>query len=398
MDSSHGPSFVQMLAESIDSLRLLGRRSVLALLGIAIGSAAIVALLNIGHSAAEEMMRMFKGMGTDILVVNFPAKPGDRPLPATLDTSAVRRNVPALTYVAPISLNGMTVRHAGRTANTTVVGTTSGLRSIIGLRLASGRFLSDFDHKSTFAVIGAQIAHDLEANGQPIKVGDRLQMGNYVFEVIGIAQSLQANSLIPIDVNQSIIIPIEGLRRVHPLPAISGIVAKALPLANLAATADILHRYLAGLFVGREVNVQIPQQLLDGLKRQSDTFSYLLAGLGGISLLVGGVGVMNVMLMNVAERRREIGLRMALGARPRDIRMLFLLEAANLALAGALLGAVFGLAAAYAFTRFSGWTFSLAPLALPLGIGSSLIIALFFGLYPAMAAAQLQPVQALRDA
>ena len=107
--------------------------------------------------------------------------------------------------------------------------------------------------------------------------------------------------------------------------------------------------------------------MLDGLKHQADTFSYLLAGLGGISLLVGGVGVMNVMLMNVAERRREIGVRLALGARPRDIRALFLLEAGALSIAGALLGALLGLLSAYAFSRYSGWTFSLAPTPCPLG-------------------------------
>ncbi|MCL6483471.1 MAG: FtsX-like permease family protein, partial [Janthinobacterium lividum] len=128
-----------------------------------------------------------------------------------------------------------------------------------------------------------------------------------------------------------------------------------------------------------------------------NTFSYLLAGLGGISLLVGGVGVMNVMLMNVSERRREIGVRMALGARPRDIRNLFLLETATLSVAGALLGALLGLIVSYSFTRISGWKFTLVPESLLLGCGSSLLIGLFFGLYPAISAARLQPVQALRD-
>ncbi len=106
---------------------------------------------------------------------------------------------------------------------------------------------------------------------------------------------------------------------------------------------------------------------------------------------------MNVMLMNVTERRREIGIRIALGAKSRDIRNLFLMEAATLSIAGSVLGACFGLTIAYFFTRFSGWSFDLDPLSLPLGIGSSLIIGLFFGLYPALSAARLQPVQALRD-
>ena len=152
----------------------------------------------------------------------------------------------------------------------------------------------------------------------------------------------------------SIMVPIDGLRRLHSSPEIGSILARADPAADLAVTAHDLQQYLQDRLGGRPVDVQIPRQLLDGLKHQADTFSYLLAGLGGISLLVGGVGVMNVMLMNVAERRREIGVRLALGARPRDIRALFLLEAGALSIAGALLGALLGLLSAYAFSRYSG--------------------------------------------
>lgn len=196
----------------------------------------------------------------------------------------------------------------------------------------------------------------------------------------------------------SIMVPIDGLRRLHSSPEVGSILARADPAADLAVTAHDLQQYLQDQLGGRPVDVQIPRQLLDGLKHQADTFSYLLAGLGGISLLVGGVGVMNVMLMNVAERRREIGVRLALGARPRDIRALFLLEAGALSIAGALLGALLGLLSAYAFSRYSGWTFSLAPYSLPLGVGSSLLIGVFFGIHPAVSAARLHPVEALRDA
>jgi putative ABC transport system permease protein len=187
------------------------------------------------------------------------------------------------------------------------------------------------------------------------------------------------------------------MRRLRPAPEIDSVIGRVSPTADLSATAEVLCDYLKGWANGREVEVHMPRNLLDGLKRQASTFTWLLAGLGGISLLVGGVGVMNVMLMNVAERRREIGIRMALGARPRDIRNLFLLEAGALSVVGAVLGGLLGVAAAWAFTQFSGWQFLFSPESLLPGCGSSLLIGLFFGLYPAIAAARLQPVQALRD-
>lgn len=397
-DVKYGPTPLQLVLESLESLHLLGRRSLLALLGIAVGSAAIIALLNIGHTAAEDIMRAFEKMGTDRLVVNFPIIQNARPLPATLDTDSLLGAIPELADAAPLSFYALSVRKDGLLTQATIVATTPSLASVINLRMAAGRFLSDFDTKSAFAVVGAKIAEELGTEGRPLNVGDRLQIGPYIFDVIGIARTRGSDALVPVTADQSIIIPINALRRLRPASEIGSIVAKAVPSADLSLAAQNLQDYLQNLFAGRPVDVQIPEQLLEGMKHQANTFSYLLAGLGGISLLVGGVGVMNVMLMNVAERRREIGVRLALGARARDIRDLFLLEAATLSVAGALVGALFGILGAYAFSRYSGWNFSLAPHALPLGIGSSLVIGLFFGIYPAISASRLQPVEALRDA
>ncbi|HHA0036899.1 TPA: ABC transporter permease [Yersinia enterocolitica] len=162
--------------------------------------------------------------------------------------------------------------------------------------------------------------------------------------------------------------------------------------------ASELQQYLAALLSDRDIATHIPQQLLAGMAQQSRMFAGLLAGLGGISLLVGGVGVMNVMLMNVSQRKREIGVRMSLGARASDIANLFLFESITLTLAGAAIGALCGTSAAWLFVYFSGWAaFSLSPLSLPLGIVSSVLTGLFFGIYPALTASRLQPAKALRD-
>lgn len=395
---SHGPSLYQLISESFRSLRLLGQRSLLALLGIVVGSASIIAMFNIGRNAANESIRVFNDLGTDTLVASFPYSPKNkRPLPLTLDIDALRQAVPDIMHVAPIAIHSDRVSFDGQIAEAVIVGTNASLAPIFGLKILRGRFLSDFDYRETFVVVGARVARDLGVKGTYLKVGDLLRIDNYLFQVIGIAQSLPASSLLPVAIDESVIMPIESLRRLRSSPEIGSVIGKVVATSELSNTAKALQNYLTKWLNGREVEVQIPQHLLDGLKRQASTFSYLLAGLGGISLLVGGVGVMNVMLMNISERRREIGVRMALGARPRDIRNLFLLEAGTLSVVGALLGALVGLVVAYGFTRFSGWQFTFFPESLLLGCGSSLLIGLFFGLYPAISAARMQPVQALRD-
>ncbi|MBA1263054.1 MULTISPECIES: ABC transporter permease [Pseudomonadaceae] len=392
------PFLVQTLIESLDSLRLLGRRSLLALLGIAVGCAAVIALLNIGHNAANESISTFKGLGTNTMIASFPTQPGsNHPAPATLDIQALSVALPMIEHIAPLTLQSTRITYKGRTTDATIAGTSVGLAAALGLRLEQGRFLSDFDRHTTYAVVGARVARDLGRSDAPLRLGDHLPIEGYLFEVIGIAASLAPTPFIPVAADESIFVPIEGMRRLQPAPEIGSIIVRTWDTPDLNAAADALKLYLDSRSHRRKAEVQVPQHLLDGLARQANTFAYLIAGLGGISLLVGGVGVMNVMLMNVAERRREIGIRMALGAKASDIRNLFLLEAATLSIAGALVGAIVGLAAAYAFVRISGWSFSLAPLSLPLGVCSSLMVGLFFGLHPALAAARLQPVQALRD-
>ena len=397
-ESMSAPSRAQMFAEAIDSLRLLGRRSVLALIGIVVGSASIIALLNIGRNAADDALHTFKGMGTDTLVASFPFSPERKQaLPATLDTQATRRALPQVSRLAALSQHSARISRAGAHADASLVGTSADLAGIMGLRLSSGRFISPFDQRATFVVVGSRVAEDLRVQGRPLQVNDVLQIDQYLFQVIGIAASQSHNSLLPVLMDESVLMSLDSMRRLRPSAEIGNVVAKVVAEADLSAVAQALETQLSQQLDGREVSVQIPQQLLEGLQRQADTFTWLLVGLGSISLVVGGVGVMNVMLMSVTERRREIGVRMALGARPHDIRTLFLLEAACLSIAGALLGALLGVASAYGFAWFSGWQFSLSPLSLPLGIGSSLLMGVFFGLYPAISASRLSPVKALRD-
>ncbi|UJR63548.1 ABC transporter permease [Dickeya zeae] len=398
---AYGPSLRQRLIEPLESLRMLGRRAVLALLGIAMGCGAVVALINVGHNAEAQAMSVFRNMGSDLLVANIQLPAGNqtrRYTPEILDIAALYQVIPDILGASALTMTSVEVRVQGRSFNTVVVGVNPALARVLDLQTAQGRFLSQYDARSTYAVFGAHIAAELLAKGISVTPGERVQLGDYLFQVVGILQPREQNPMVVVSVDDSILVPGESMRRLVPSPQINMLLARSHSSDTLERIAPQLHDWLLSALPGRQIEVQIPQQLLSGIAQQSRMFSWLLAGLGGISLLAGGVGVMNVMLMNVSERRREIGVRVALGARSRDIASLFLLEAIALAVVGALVGAVGGIGAAWLFVMVSDWaSFALSPLSLPLGIGSSVLTGLFFGLNPALSAARLQPVQALRD-
>ena len=387
-----------VLQELGASLRALGKRSVLALIGIAIGSSSVVAMINIGSNAAEEASMIFKGMGVTTLVAQLPESTRVGSVARlTLDTDQLRAWVPNLLNIAPTAQTGSSVTFKGRTQYTQLVGSTAELPGAMGLTLREGRFLSAFDQGDTYAVVGHRLAEDLGTAADPLRIGDRIRVDDYLFQVIGILRNQPDSLLIPVRANDSLFIPLAGMRRLNDSVHIRDVIIRVAAQQDISATAAALTDPLKRLSGAQDVDMMIPQQLMEGMTRQTRTFAYLLMALGGLSLIGGGTGVMNVMLMNVSSRRREIGVRMALGARRRDIRNLFMFEAITLTAVGALCGGLLGIACAFTYANVSDWTFFLAPLSLPLGVLSTLLVGVFFGLYPAMLASRLQPVEALRD-
>ncbi|QXH52421.1 ABC transporter permease [Pseudomonas fakonensis] len=386
----YGPGLQMRLGESVASLRQLGRRAWLAVLGIAVGCAAVVALLNVGHSAAMHAQQLFQGMGSELMVANLiPVEDSASRVAAVLDLQALPA---ALRGLAPMAMAVSDARSTSARQSVMVVGSTPALAGVLGLQVQQGRLLAARDADSTHVLLGAGLAQQLGA-----AAGGRLQLGRYLFEVVGVLAPQGYNPMVPVAVDDALLMPLPGLRRLSASAQPSVVLALAGDGAHVPEAARVLQVFLQGQLPAVTVEVLLAQQLLDGMARQARLFTGLLAGLGAIALLVGGVGVMNVMLMNVSERRREIGVRMALGARPVDIAWLFLLEAALLAVAGALLGALAGLLAAWAFTAASGWLLRLDPWSIPLGVTSALGCGVFFGLQPALSAARLEPVVALRD-
>lgn len=386
----YGPGLQMRLLESVASLRQLGRRAWLAVLGIAVGCAAVVALLNVGHSAAMHAQQLFQGMGSELMVANLvPVEEGASRVANVLDLQTLPA---ALHGLAPLAMAVSDARSTSTRQSVMVVGSTPAVAEVLGLQVQQGRLLTIRDADSTHALLGAGLAQQLG-----VSAGGRLQLGRYLFEVVGVLAPYGYNPMVPVAVDDALLMPLPGLRRLSASIQPSVVLALAGDGARVPEAAAALQVFVQRQLPTVQVEVLLAQQLLDGMARQSRLFTGLLAGLGVIALLVGGVGVMNVMLMNVSERRREIGVRMALGARPVDIAWLFLLEAALLAVAGALLGALVGLLAAWAFAVSSGWLLRLVPWSIPLGMASALCCAVFFGLHPALAAARLEPVVALRD-
>lgn len=387
----------QAVEDALDSFRTLSRRSALALLGIVIGSASIVAIINIGHNAGLDAASIFQGMGTDTLVAQLPDKEDAQVSLLSIDAAKIEGlDLPGL-QITPTVFASISLVFNNRSVNARLVGTESSLFNVIALSLLKGRFLHEFDFEENVVVLGHQVAVSLSEAGSRIQVGDWLNINNYLFKVVGILKSKTNSIVSPVVVDDSVFISLHAISRVESQTALRDLIVRVPPPLNIEIAALRLHDQLARAFEFRSVQIMVPQQIIEGMNRQNRTFHYLLIALGAIALVGGGVAVMNVMYMNVSERRVEIGLRMAIGARRQDIRNLFLIEALALSTLGAVLGAGVGIALAWLYAVISGWAFELAMLSIPLGVLSTLLVGVFFGLKPAIAASRLTPVEALRD-
>ncbi|MGX1747521.1 MULTISPECIES: ABC transporter permease [unclassified Brevundimonas] len=372
------------------NLRGQGRRSVLALLGVVIGSAAIVALMNIAHIAQLEALKSFRQTGVDVLSVQSEGL-------GSMDPALIERLVrqdPAAVLAAPLTTTSLGVVADQKSSNFTVAGVTSAIGVMAGLSTTKGRMLRQVDDCSFVAVVGQKAAADLSAPGAEVGPGSMLRIGGYGFTVVGALAPVPHQVMSPVQFDSAILIPLACARRVMPNDGATGAMIRLRPDADTAAAVT---RYTAALSTPQApVRVQDARSMIQAMKKQMAMLGGVLVAIGSISLLVGGVGVMNVMLMTVMERRREIGLRAAIGATPGDIRMMFLIEAVVLALGGGVLGDVLGVGLTWLATLFLPFEFAVNWGVMILGAGVAASVGLVFGLYPAIAASRILPIEALR--
>jgi putative ABC transport system permease protein len=386
----------QIIFEAGGNLANAKQRTLLALIGIIIGTGSVIAMINIGTIVQEEALRQFRELGTNIINVKAG---GAQPNGFVLaDVSALPQKVPLVETVAPTALAGGTAVVHGHSAGLSVVGVTVALADIVKLSAVQGRLLSPFDDDESYAVIGAQFSRNLPGDNKPMAVGDRIAINGQVFTVLGMLRPVPFNTLFPIDFNGAMLVPLHTMRRIAAGAPINNLMVRLQSDLQVGEAVAQINRYFAPATHGIPLEINTAEQLIGTMQKQMQLFTLMLGSIGSISLLVGGIGVMNVMLVSVTERRQEIGIRLAIGARRFDIQILFLVEAVLLSIIGGALGTAVGVAASATIAKFSGWHFILSQVAIPLGAGVSIAVGVFFGLYPAVIASRLNPIEALRSA
>ena len=373
-------------------------RSFLTILGVVIGVVAIVVLVSIGQGANSSVVESIEGMGTNLITANINAR---RMNPIDLDSLNELAQNEAISYVAPISSVSGTVKAGATTYDDGVVqGTTPGYESIRNWTVAEGRFLQqpDIDNRSFVAVIGSEAA--TEMYGTTHAVGETFSLNGYTITVVGVLEAVGSSASGSND-NQ-ILIPFTLAQRLSNQTSISSFYVSAASSSQVEQAQAAVESYLEKAFenyntrsFGTQYSVFNQTEMLSTLSETTNTLTLMLGGIAAISLLVGGIGIMNIMLVSVSERTREIGIRKAIGAARGNILMQFLIESLVVSLMGGLLGLAISVAAVKALAPVLQMTLTIPVNVAWMAIAFSVFIGVVFGMYPANKASKLRPIEAL---
>jgi putative ABC transport system permease protein len=387
--------------EAAASLHAARQRSLLTLTGIVIGIGSVIAMISVGLIVKSEALGQFRELGTEMLTVQKQYG-GSRRAKARIrlqDALALPDETSSIAAAAPYIRSSGAFAHAGKNlGNGEILGVTGAFADLYRLDVSNGRFLSDLDFRRRFCVVGADVASSIRRQGGAERVvGESIRLDGRIHTVVGVLSRASTwGPMRQFDVNAAVLVPITTAQRSFADPEIRDIVARMRPGTHHLAAAAEVSEFFRGKAEGLQVRVQSAKQVIEQMQKQMQMFVLLLGAVGSISLIVGGIGVMNMMLVSVIERRREIGLRRALGARRADIQGQFLIESVMLSILGGVLGIAAGLGGTYAICWLTGWTFLFSPTTVALGVGVASAVGVMFGLWPARQASRLDPIAALR--
>ena len=393
-----GRALVDSLREAVRSLARARLRTVLGLIGIAIGIASVIAMVSAGEIATAEARKQFEALGTDIVTVETAS--GYRGPGIQLDDAlALAESLPAISAAAPTVLGGSGFIHAGRRVGEgSMKGVTASYADLAKLELAQGRFISDLDAEGLWCVIGAKVAAAIRRAGTLDVMDAEVEIGERFYRVAGVLESREEayGSPVQVEADTSVFVPAAAAWRVVANASVETIVARAAPGVHYEDAVVDVEAWFKERAPQLKLEVTSAKQLIAQMESQLGVMTLLLSAVGSISLVVGGIGVMNIMLISVTERRREIGVRRALGASRGDIQRQFLIESVILTLAGGLVGLAVGSGATWGICNYTGWEFFVSTLSIAVGLGVSSAVGVFFGLQPAYQASRLDPIVALQ--
>jgi putative ABC transport system permease protein len=395
---------------AVRALQRNAMRTALTALGMIIGVAAVIVMVAIGTGARASIENQIKSAGTNIVTVNagagFGPVRGGAGATTTLtaaDAEAIRDAVPGVRSLSP-GLNTRAQIIADRANwNTQVQGTSAALPDIRAWPMQFGAFFSDGDvaRAAKVAVLGSAARDQLFGAGVD-PTGATIRLKNQPFQVVGVLASKGQSSMPGQDQDDTVVVPFTTMqKRVLGVQHVSSITISAedgvsQPAMTAAVTALLRERHRIQPGQDDDFSVRTMEELSSMLTSTTTTLTYLLASIAAVSLLVGGIGIMNIMLVSVTERTREIGLRLSVGARDVDVLLQFLIEAIVLSLAGGAIGVALGFGASWAVRTLLQWSTEVTPAAVALSFGCAAVIGVFFGFYPARKAASLDPIEALR--
>jgi len=393
---------------SLEGLAANKMRSALTMLGVIIGVGAVITMLSIANGAKSQMMARIQQMGTNVLIVRGGQSQsgavrggfGSNETLTLQDAEAIADKCPSVLRTAPEVRNNAQIKFGNMNSSTTIIGTSPDYLSVRNYKIQAGKFFTEQDVKASrkVAVIGPTAAANIFGTNFP--VGQTVKINGTGFKIIGMTVTKGASGFM--DEDDQIIIPVTtAMRRLFGLEYVRAISVEARSMKQMdQASAEISalmrKRHRLAQDADNDFDIRSQAEMMEFANQMSGMFTMLLGGIASVSLLVGGIGIMNIMLVSVTERTREIGIRMAIGARRGDIRRQFLVEALVLSLVGGIIGIVVGSIGAFFAARGFGWPLALSLSSIGMSFGFAAFVGIFFGYYPAVTASQLDPIDALR--